>query len=96
MDVQEGIWRCNICFEEVPGTHCLRAASCDHFFCLDCLRRHCQTQLRDKRLDMLLCPESGCKQPLHRAVSVLFLAIMANSNVGRVANGLFTLRDWRS
>jgi hypothetical protein len=66
--VQEGIWRCNICFEEVPGTHCLRAASCTHFFCLDCLHSHCQTQLKDKRLDMMLCPQHGCKQPLNRAV----------------------------
>ena len=66
---QEGMWRCNICFEEMPGTLFLHAACCAHFFCAECLAGHCHAQLQESRLDMLLCPDADCKEALLRHVS---------------------------
>ena len=67
---QESTYTCLICFEDVPGTQCIRAASCQHFYCCGCLQSHCQTQLAENRIDMLLCPDPKCTEPLHRDVSL--------------------------
>lgn len=68
---QAGVWTCSICFEETPGLCCLHAADCCHYFCTSCLKRHVQIQLEESRLDMLTCPDAGCKEHLIRAVRSL-------------------------
>lgn len=84
--LQEGTWTCKICFEEVPGIRCIRAANCPHYFCASCLQSHCKTQLKENRVDLLLCPDPQCKEPFIRDVRLIELLVR-----GLRAAGLTTL-----
>ena len=82
---QEGTYTCLICFEDVPGTQCIRAASCQHFYCCRCLQSHCQTQLNENRIDMLLCPDPKCTEPLHRDVSLPIHVMHSSMHISWIA-----------
>ena len=84
---QEGTYTCLICFEDVPGTQCIRAASCQHFYCCSCLQSHCRTQLGENRIDMLLCPDPKCTEPLHRDVSLPIHVMQSSMHMHFVCRG---------
>lgn len=53
---------CQICFEKVqPEKMC--ALSCNHFFCLDCWKEHCE-QMNKNGSSHVFCMECGCKRKL--------------------------------
>eukprot|EP00798_Chlamydomonas_sp_ICE-L_P006631 gene6631-3289_t len=58
---QTEIWTCKICFDDVPGSRCVRLPDCTHHFCTDCFSTHCRMNVNDGTVDKVTCPEPGCK-----------------------------------
>ncbi|KAF8064657.1 Rnf14 [Scenedesmus sp. PABB004] len=58
-----GTWTCTICFEQVPGTACLRPP-CGHHYCTACLQAHAAAQIELGTHDVIACPEPSCRAPL--------------------------------
>jgi len=56
--------RCTVCFEEQPGSGCIRLPNCHHFFCRACLQQLCTTNVKDGSVEALRCPEPGCRLPI--------------------------------
>ncbi len=57
-------WLCAICYEQVPGTRCVRLPDCGHHYCSDCMATHCRTQVEMGAVENLRCPDPGCRQVL--------------------------------
>ena len=63
--LRQGWW----CWQ-VPGSHCLHGAACEHFFCIPCLVQHAQSLIHEGAGERLQCPEPGCQQNLLLQVSL--------------------------
>eukprot|EP00879_Flechtneria_rotunda_P005743 GHRR01006044.1.p1 GENE.GHRR01006044.1~~GHRR01006044.1.p1 ORF type:complete len:829 (+),score=331.90 GHRR01006044.1:542-3028(+) len=57
-----GSWTCGICFDQVPGSTCLRLPDCQHFYCTSCLRSHAASQMESGAVENMRCPEPSCKR----------------------------------
>lgn len=58
-----------MCFEEKPGSHCVRLDDCRHVFCVECVATHAGLHVSEGSLDKLRCLDPGCKERLSRQVS---------------------------
>ena len=52
---------CEICFDEKGGTEFQYLQECKHFFCIDCVRAHCQLHIDSGNVLKLLCPSHDCE-----------------------------------
>ncbi|XP_077981091.1 E3 ubiquitin-protein ligase RNF14-like [Glandiceps talaboti] len=59
---------CGVCFDNRPGREFYRLNNCLHHFCHDCLASYCQTHVTDGTIQLLLCPDIDCKNPLPPAL----------------------------
>ena len=53
---------CRICYEQIKPEN-MYALSCNHYFCLDCWKEHCE-QMNKNGSSQVLCMECGCKRQL--------------------------------
>ncbi len=61
---QQATWQCGICYDEVPGSKCVRLPDCQHFYCTPCMSQHCNTQINDGAVENLRCPQPDCRKHL--------------------------------
>lgn len=66
----QGTWQCPVCFEEKPGSRCVRLDDCRHVFCAECVATHAGLHVSEGSLDKLRCLDPGCKERLSRQVFV--------------------------
>ena len=45
--------RCSVCFEEQPGSSCVRLPGCRHHFCRGCLQQLCSTHVKEGSVEAL-------------------------------------------
>jgi E3 ubiquitin-protein ligase RNF14 len=60
---QQASWLCSICYDEVPGSKCVRLP-CQHHYCAACMSQHCATQLEEGAVHNIRCPQPDCRQQL--------------------------------
>ncbi|XP_070563152.1 E3 ubiquitin-protein ligase RNF14-like isoform X2 [Ptychodera flava] len=59
---------CGVCFDNRPGKEFYLLNNCLHHFCHDCLASYCDTHVSEGTVQLLLCPDIDCKNPLPPAL----------------------------
>lgn len=59
--IRQGKHWCEICFDERDGAEFHYLDECRHFFCIECLKAHCELQVDSGNVLNLLCPSHDCK-----------------------------------
>uniref|UniRef100_A0ABM0MDS1 RBR-type E3 ubiquitin transferase n=1 Tax=Saccoglossus kowalevskii TaxID=10224 RepID=A0ABM0MDS1_SACKO len=60
--------QCGICFDTRTGSEFYRLGNCTHHFCHECLAAYCTTHVSEGTVQLLVCPDSDCKNPLPPAL----------------------------
>ncbi len=59
---------CEICFDELLGaTFESGSAECNHEFCPNCLKSHCEAKIENGQMTRVLCPSPSCGHPVDGA-----------------------------
>ena len=59
---------CDICFDTKDGPEFQFLTDCQHSFCTECLRFHCEMGIEDGRVLRLYCPDQKCKTVIPHTV----------------------------
>lgn len=76
----QGTWLCPVCFEEKPGTKCVRMEGCHHIFCDICVTTHAGLHIAEGALDRLRCLDPTCKERLSRQVLLTLYIMLGYAN----------------
>ena len=55
---------CEICCSDFLGDKFELLIPCDHYFCRECLRQHCETRIADGQAAGLSCPHPNCEEDI--------------------------------
>ncbi|XP_071949731.1 E3 ubiquitin-protein ligase RNF14-like [Antedon mediterranea] len=58
---QKSYFMCSVCFNEKPGSDCMRFHDCSHVYCNACLKSYFVIQIKDGNVKSLDCPDPKCK-----------------------------------
>lgn len=58
---QEKAVTCPICYCDIPVSQVFSFVTCDHFYCLDCIREYYKTAAAEGRLLNIRCPTPDCE-----------------------------------
>lgn len=57
---ESGQFDCAICFDELPGSKCMKFLLCGHVYCLDCVAGFFNASIAEGKVKDIKCPDMSC------------------------------------